>query len=126
MSATMLGAVVLWVLGDSLGVPAVTAAMLGLAALLTTGVLTWRDCLDYSQARTHARPHGTRGLLPACTGTRPAGWHARVLGLLFCMRAARKARCRKQAHLLWLGGSALRQACAPYRIDTLLSAPACK
>ncbi len=56
MSATMLGAVVLWVLGDSLGIPAVTAAMLGLAALLGTGVLTWRDCLDYSQAHARLSP----------------------------------------------------------------------
>ena len=49
MSGTMLGAVVLWVLGDQLGVPAVTAAMLGLCSLLASGVLKWRDCLDYSQ-----------------------------------------------------------------------------
>lgn len=49
MSGTMLGAVVLWVLGDQLGVPAVTAAMLGLCSLLSTGVLKWRDCLEYSQ-----------------------------------------------------------------------------
>ncbi|KAK9820754.1 hypothetical protein WJX81_000132 [Elliptochloris bilobata] len=50
MLGTMLGAVVLWVLGDRLGVPAVTAAMLGLCALLVSGVLKWRDCLDYSAA----------------------------------------------------------------------------
>lgn len=50
MSFTMLGAVVLWVLGDQLQIPAVTAAMLGLTALLMTGVLQWKDCLDYSQA----------------------------------------------------------------------------
>ena len=50
MSFTMLGAVVLWVLGDQLQIPAVTAAMLGLTALLMTGVLQWKDCLNYSQA----------------------------------------------------------------------------
>jgi len=55
MLGTMLGAVVLWVLGDSLGVPAVTAAMLGLCALLVSGVLTWRDCLTYTAARPRGR-----------------------------------------------------------------------
>ncbi len=55
MLGTMLGAVVLWVLGDKLGVPAVTAAMLGLCSLLVSGVLKWRDCLDYSAVR---RPLG--------------------------------------------------------------------
>ena len=49
MTAVMLGAVVLWVAGDTLGVASVVAAMLGLSALLLTGVLTWRDCLTYSQ-----------------------------------------------------------------------------
>ena len=58
MLGTMLGAVVLWVLGDKLGVPAVTAAMLGLCALLLSGVLKWRDCLDYSAVRLPlAQPH---------------------------------------------------------------------
>ena len=52
MSATMAGAVVLWVLGDQLQIPAVTAAMLGLCSLLLTGVLKWRDCLEYSAVRT--------------------------------------------------------------------------
>ena len=41
----------LWVLGDQLQIPAVTAAMLGLCSLLLTGVLKWKDCLEYSQAR---------------------------------------------------------------------------
>ncbi|EIE27528.1 Sodium/sulfate symporter [Coccomyxa subellipsoidea C-169] len=50
MSFTMLGAVILWVLGDQLQIPAVTSAMLGLTALLMTGVLQWKDCLTYSQA----------------------------------------------------------------------------
>lgn len=53
MSFTMLGAVILWVLGDQLQIPAVTAAMLGLTALLMTGVLQWKDCLNYSQACAH-------------------------------------------------------------------------
>ena len=56
MLGTMLGAVVLWVLGDRLGVPAVTAAMLGLCALLVSGVLKWRDCLDYSAVRPSLTP----------------------------------------------------------------------
>lgn len=48
--ATILGAVVLWVLGDAIGVPAVLAAMLALCTLLLTGVLSWKDCLTYSPA----------------------------------------------------------------------------
>jgi len=56
MLGTMLGAVVLWVMGDKLGVPAVTAAMLGLCALLVSGVLTWRDCLTYTAARLLGHP----------------------------------------------------------------------
>lgn len=47
MMGTMLFAVVLWILGDSIGVPAVVAAMLGLVVLLLTGVLKWSDCLEY-------------------------------------------------------------------------------
>jgi DASS family divalent anion:Na+ symporter len=35
--ATISGAVVLWIFGDALGVPAVLAAMLALATLLCTG-----------------------------------------------------------------------------------------
>ena len=52
MLATMMFAVVLWVLGDAVGVPAVVAAMLGLVALLVTGVLKWADCLAYTSARS--------------------------------------------------------------------------
>lgn len=48
--ATISGAVVLWMFGDAIGVPAVLAAMLALATLLCTGVLTWKDCLEYSPA----------------------------------------------------------------------------
>lgn len=51
MTGTMLFAVVLWILGDSIGVPAVVAAMLGLVVLLLTGVLTWSDCLQYKSVR---------------------------------------------------------------------------
>ncbi len=42
--------VVLQVVGPSIGCSAVLAAMLGLCVLLTTGVLTWRDCLTYTPA----------------------------------------------------------------------------
>jgi len=48
--ATILGAVVLWVFGDALGVAPVLAAMVALSTLLATGVLSWRDCLTYSPA----------------------------------------------------------------------------
>ena len=45
MLSTMGAAVVLWVLGDMVGVSSVVTAMLGLSWLLLTGVLQWRDCL---------------------------------------------------------------------------------
>lgn len=51
MLGTMLLAVVLWVMGDTIGVPAVVAAMLGLVVLLVTGVLKWADCLEYKSVR---------------------------------------------------------------------------
>ena len=60
MAAVMVGAVILWVFGDGLGVASVTAAMLGLATLLLSGVLSWRDCLQYSQVR----PCAPAGALP--------------------------------------------------------------
>jgi DASS family divalent anion:Na+ symporter len=48
---TIGGAVLLWVFGEAIGCPAVLAAMLGLTALLCTGVLDWkRDCLGYGPA----------------------------------------------------------------------------
>lgn len=50
MLGTMAFALVLWVLGDAVGVSAVVAAMMGLSVLLLTGVLTWRDCLTYPPA----------------------------------------------------------------------------
>lgn len=50
MLGTMGAAVLLWVLGDSLGIAAVTTAMMGLSTLLLTGVLQWRECLTYPAA----------------------------------------------------------------------------
>lgn len=50
MVATMLLAVTLWVLGESIGVASVVAAMLGLSVLLLTGVLGWDDCLSEKSA----------------------------------------------------------------------------
>ena len=35
----------LWVFGGLLNIDAVTAAILGLAVLLVTGVVTWKECL---------------------------------------------------------------------------------
>ena len=46
----MLGAVVLWVFGDMLGISSVLTAMIGLCALLITGVLEWKDCLQETSA----------------------------------------------------------------------------
>ena len=43
-------AVGLWVFGDALGLPAVAAAMVALSALLASGVLTWRGCLEHGTA----------------------------------------------------------------------------
>lgn len=43
--ATILGAVVLWVFGDALGIPAVQAAMLALSTLLATGTPGLRGTL---------------------------------------------------------------------------------
>ncbi|CAG9459968.1 unnamed protein product [Pedinophyceae sp. YPF-701] len=43
-------AVVLWVAGEGLGVAPVVAAMLGLCLLLFTGVLKWKECLEYTPA----------------------------------------------------------------------------
>ena len=38
------------IFGEKFGVAAVTAAMLGLSTLLLTGVLNWKDVLEYSAA----------------------------------------------------------------------------
>ncbi|KAG6555970.1 hypothetical protein Mapa_001910 [Marchantia paleacea] len=45
MLATMLLAVILWSLGDIIGVASGVAAMVALSVLLLTGVLKWNDCL---------------------------------------------------------------------------------
>ncbi|XP_054815736.1 dicarboxylate transporter 1, chloroplastic-like [Prosopis cineraria] len=45
MAGTLLVTVGLWVFGGVLDVDAVTAAILGLAVLLVTGVVTWKECL---------------------------------------------------------------------------------
>ena len=50
MLGTMGGAVVLWVLGDVVGISSVVTAMLGLSWLLLSGVLQWKDCLTYTPA----------------------------------------------------------------------------
>eukprot|EP00252_Welwitschia_mirabilis_P016290 TRINITY_DN35948_c0_g1_i1.p1 TRINITY_DN35948_c0_g1~~TRINITY_DN35948_c0_g1_i1.p1 ORF type:complete len:572 (-),score=66.47 TRINITY_DN35948_c0_g1_i1:396-2111(-) len=50
MVGTMLLAVTLWVCGESLGIPSVVAAMLGLSILLLLGVLDWDDCLSEKSA----------------------------------------------------------------------------
>lgn len=50
MLATIGLAVTLWVVGPSIGISAVLAAMLGLCVLLCTGTLSWRDCLTYTPA----------------------------------------------------------------------------
>ncbi|GJP30696.1 hypothetical protein CLOM_g4586 [Closterium sp. NIES-68] len=50
MVFTMLLAVSLWVLGDSIGIPSVVAAMIALCVLLLSGVLSWNDCLSEKSA----------------------------------------------------------------------------
>ncbi|TKY67402.1 Dicarboxylate transporter 1 [Spatholobus suberectus] len=45
MTATLLLTVGLWVFGGLLNIDAVSAAILGLAVLLVTGVVTWKECL---------------------------------------------------------------------------------
>ncbi|CAI7792953.1 unnamed protein product [Closterium sp. NIES-53] len=50
MVGTMLLAVSLWVLGDSIGIPSVVAAMIALCVLLLSGVLSWNDCLAEKSA----------------------------------------------------------------------------
>ncbi|KAL4301726.1 hypothetical protein GQ457_10G019680 [Hibiscus cannabinus] len=50
MVGTMLFAVTLWVCGDTIGIPSVVAAMIGLSILLLLGVLDWDDCLSEKSA----------------------------------------------------------------------------
>lgn len=45
MTVTLLLTVGLWIFGGLLGIDAVTSAILGLAVLLITGVVTWKECL---------------------------------------------------------------------------------
>ncbi|KAI4322097.1 hypothetical protein L6164_021818 [Bauhinia variegata] len=45
MTATLFLTVGLWIFGGTIGVDAVSAAILGLAVLLVTGVVTWKECL---------------------------------------------------------------------------------
>jgi DASS family divalent anion:Na+ symporter len=42
---TMGATVLLWMFGDRLGIPPVTAAMLGISVQLLIGVVTWDECL---------------------------------------------------------------------------------
>ncbi|KAK4407398.1 Dicarboxylate transporter 1, chloroplastic [Sesamum angolense] len=50
MAGTLLLTVGLWISGSILNVDAVSAAILGLTALLVTGVVTWKECLAESVA----------------------------------------------------------------------------
>mmetsp|Transcript_26048 Transcript_26048/g.66249 ORF Transcript_26048/g.66249 Transcript_26048/m.66249 type:complete len:565 (-) Transcript_26048:1135-2829(-) len=43
-------AVVMWMGGEALDIPAVLAAMIALSGMLLSGVLSWRDCLNYTPA----------------------------------------------------------------------------
>ena len=49
-AASLAVTVGLWVFGGSLGVNAVAAALVGLAAMLITNVISWKDCLSDNQA----------------------------------------------------------------------------
>ncbi|KAL4361919.1 hypothetical protein GQ457_04G003630 [Hibiscus cannabinus] len=53
MVGTMLLAVTLWVCGETLGIPSVVAAMIGLSILLLLGVLDWNDCLSEKSPGIH-------------------------------------------------------------------------
>eukprot|EP00270_Netrium_digitus_P017777 TRINITY_DN6626_c0_g2_i1.p1 TRINITY_DN6626_c0_g2~~TRINITY_DN6626_c0_g2_i1.p1 ORF type:complete len:308 (+),score=100.82 TRINITY_DN6626_c0_g2_i1:85-924(+) len=50
MAVVLVGTVLLWILGGTIKVDAVTAAIIGLSALLITGVVTWKECLLESVA----------------------------------------------------------------------------
>jgi DASS family divalent anion:Na+ symporter len=50
MLGTMCFAVFLWIIGPSIGISAVLAAMLGFCILLLTGVLSWKECLLHTPA----------------------------------------------------------------------------
>ncbi|XP_002977176.2 dicarboxylate transporter 1, chloroplastic [Selaginella moellendorffii] len=50
MTGTLIVTVGLWIFGSAIKVDAVTAAILGLSVLLTTGVVTWKECLGEAVA----------------------------------------------------------------------------
>lgn len=50
MAVVLFATVGLWVFGSMIKVDAVTAAIIGLSALLITGVVTWKECLGESVA----------------------------------------------------------------------------
>ena len=50
MAVVLLGTVGLWIFGGVIKVDAVTAAIIGLTALLIPGVVTWKECLGESVA----------------------------------------------------------------------------
>ncbi|CAE7243453.1 DIT2-1, partial [Symbiodinium pilosum] len=52
LASVILGMLVLWACSSTLGIPAVHTAVLGLAVLLLTGVLTWTDCAGEKGAWT--------------------------------------------------------------------------
>ena len=52
MAGTFVLLLVLWCLGDMLKIDATTAAFTGIAVLLITGVLTWKDLADNASAWT--------------------------------------------------------------------------
>ena len=57
--------VALWVFGGQLGIGAVAAALLGLAVLLITNVVTWKECLSDNQARALSLyPYKTQNPIP--------------------------------------------------------------
>jgi len=45
MGASLLVTVALWIGGSSIGIGSVAAALIGLTALLVTGVVSWKECL---------------------------------------------------------------------------------
>lgn len=50
MAATFVVLLLLWCLGDTLNIDATTAAFTGIAILLVTGVLSWRDLIENTSA----------------------------------------------------------------------------
>jgi len=50
MAVTFVGLIVMWVLGEQIGVDATQAAAIGVSVMLLTGVLTWQDALAEKSA----------------------------------------------------------------------------